>query len=79
MKQLYNQLTIELNFIQERMKEYANQQRIGRLTLKKGNKVYLLWKNICTNRLSNKLDFKKIGPFEILEKISIVNYKLKLL
>jgi hypothetical protein len=26
-----------------------------------------------------KLDFKKLGPFKILEKISLVNYKLQLL
>jgi hypothetical protein len=30
-------------------------------------------------RLSTKLDFKKLGPFKILEKISLVNYKLQLL
>ena len=29
-------------------------------------------------RPSNKLDFKKIGPFKILEKRSTVNYKLEL-
>ena len=44
--------------------------------LKEGDKVYLLYKNIKTKRLSNKLDFKKLGPFRILKKIRIVNYKL---
>jgi hypothetical protein len=29
-------------------------------------------------RLSTKLDFKKLGPFKILEKVSLVNYKLQL-
>ena len=30
-------------------------------------------------RLSIKLDFKKIRPFKIIEKIRLVNYQLKLL
>jgi hypothetical protein len=48
-------------------------------SLKKGDKVYLLRKNIKTKRLSNKLNFKKLGLFEILEKIGDVNFKLRLL
>lgn len=34
--------------------------------------------NIKTNRPSDKLDFKKLGPYKILKKIREVNYKLKL-
>jgi hypothetical protein len=30
-------------------------------------------------RLSTKLNFKKLGPFKIFKKISLVNYKLQLL
>ena len=44
--------------------------------LKKGDKVYLLRKNIKTLRLSNKLDNKKIGPYEINEVIGPINFKL---
>ena len=36
-------------------------------------------KNIKTIRLIDKLDFKKIGPFEVEDIIRLVNYKLKLL
>src|SRR5690606_34362405 len=78
MKELHQQLTTELRFIQERMKKYANQQRIGGPTLERGDKVYLIRKNIRTDRPSDKLDFKKIGPFKILDKVSEVNYRLKL-
>ena len=46
--------------------------------LKEGNKVYLLRKNVKTKRPSNKLDYKKLGPFKIDKKIGSVNYKLKL-
>ena len=47
--------------------------------LKRRDKVYLLQRHIKTKRPSNKLDFKKLGPFKILEKINIVNYQLDLL
>ena len=47
--------------------------------------VYLLWHsrgnkllNIKTTRPSDKLDFKKLGPYKILKKIGEVNYKLEL-
>ena len=44
--------------------------------LKEGDKVYLLRKNINTQRLSNKLDYKKLGLFKIIKVIRLVNYKL---
>jgi hypothetical protein len=46
--------------------------------LKKGDKVYLLRKNIVTKRLSDKLDHKKLGLFKIAKIKSLVNYCLKL-
>jgi hypothetical protein len=47
-------------------------------TLKGGDKVYFLQKNIATKQPSNKLDHKKLGLFEITEIKSLVNYCLKL-
>jgi len=41
--------------------------------------VFLLIRNIKIKRLSRKLDFKKIGPFKVKRKISILNYELDLL
>jgi hypothetical protein len=37
-----------------------------------------LQKNIKTKRPSSKLDFKQLGLYKILEKVSSINYKLKL-
>jgi hypothetical protein len=37
-----------------------------------------LRKNIKIKRLSDKLDFKKLGIFRIKKKISDINYRLKL-
>jgi hypothetical protein len=57
---------------------YYNQKHSVGPTLKEGDKVYFLQKNIVTKRLSDKLDHKKLGPFEIAEIKSLVNYCLKL-
>ena len=46
--------------------------------LKEGEKVYLLRKNIKTQRPNDKLDHKKLGLFEIAEVKGSVNYRLKL-
>jgi hypothetical protein len=44
---------------------YANKSRLERLYLRKGDLVYLLWRNIKIIRLSDKLDLKKISLFKI--------------
>ena len=49
------------------------------LSLKEGDKVYLLRKNVVIKRLSDKLDHKKLRLFKITEIKSLVNYYLKLL
>ncbi|KXL47736.1 MAG: hypothetical protein FE78DRAFT_126556, partial [Acidomyces sp. 'richmondensis'] len=47
--------------------------------LKKGDRVYLLTKNLRTKRNSKKLDYVKVGPFLIEEQRGLVNYRLVLL
>jgi len=41
--------------------------------------VWLLYKNFKLRQLSKKLDYIKIGPFKIIEKILEVIYRLNLL
>jgi hypothetical protein len=48
------------------------------LSFKDGDKVYLICKNIKIKQLNSKLDFKKIGLFKILKKISDTNFRLSL-
>ena len=54
------------------------------LTFTKGDKVFLVRKNFKTKgRLSNKLDYVKIRPLEVIKAIRLdgidpVNYRLKL-
>lgn len=60
------------------MNRYYDRTRSLAPTFKKGDKVYLLRRNIKIKRLSDKLDYKKLGLFKILEKVSTSNYKFKL-
>ena len=60
------------------MKKYYNKKRSKGLDLKEGNKVWLLYKNFKSRRLSKKLDYIKLGLFKIAAKILEVIYRLDL-
>jgi hypothetical protein len=77
-KNLYNLLVIDIKFFAERIAFYTNRKRLKGPRLKRGDKVYLLQQNIQTTRPSNKLDYKKLGPFVIDQVLKPVNYKLRL-
>jgi hypothetical protein len=65
-------------FYRQQMTKYTNRKRIEGLTLKGGDKVYLLRRNIKSNKLTKKLDTVKLGPFKILRQKGPVNYELEL-
>ena len=65
--------------VQDYIKRYYNQKVFKGLDLKEGNKVYLLTKNFKSKRLSKKLNYIKIGPFKIINKVTEVLYRLDLL
>ncbi len=60
------------------MKKYYNKKRSKGLDLKEGNKVWLLYKNFKSRRLSKKLDYIKLGLFKIATKILKIIYRLDL-
>ena len=68
----------ELRFLAVRSALYYNKKRNEDITLKEGDKVYLLRRNVKTNRLNSKLNYIKIGPFKILRSIKGINFKLDL-
>jgi hypothetical protein len=70
-KHTMRQMSLDIQFFAERNAHYYNSHRLEGPRLKEGDKVYL-------SRPSDKLDYKKIGPFKIEEKIGEVNYRLKL-
>ena len=69
----------ELEFVRGRIKEYYDKYRLEGPYLERGDKVYLILRNIRMNRPSKKLDFKKIGLFKVDKRISDNNYRLLLL
>jgi hypothetical protein len=64
---LYTILKKDLEFVKNRMKYYYNKYRLEGPRLERGDKVYLIIRNLRTKRLSKKLDFKKIGLFKVDE------------
>jgi hypothetical protein len=72
------QLSRDIEFMNLRMAIYYDKKHGSAPDLKRGEKVYLLRRNIKTKRPSQKLDHQKIGPFTIEEKLGPVNYKLRL-
>ena len=75
---LHLQMSRDIEFFSHRMALYYNGKRQMGPDFEKGEKVYLLRRNIKTKRPSTKLDHQKLGPFEIEEQLGPVGYKLKL-
>jgi hypothetical protein len=65
LKELYIILSNELRFIIKRMIKFVNKKISKGLDLREGGIIYLLETNIKIKRKSNKLDFKKLGPFKV--------------
>ena len=77
-KHIVESLQDEIEFQNQRRKQYYDNKRQVEPSLKKGDEVYLLRRNIATKRPSSKLDYKKLGPFRISKKINNVTFKLNL-
>jgi hypothetical protein len=78
LQNLHAEMRSQLEFIRQRMSQYYNTKRLEGPNLQRGDMVYLLRKGMRTTRPSDKLDYKKLGPFKIEEKISTSNYRLSL-
>lgn len=68
----------ELEKAQAKQKLAADRYRLRPPNFSVGDKVWLVRKHIKTNRPSDKLDYKKLGPFEIIQQINPVAFKLQL-
>ena len=71
-------MKLEIKGAQETYKKYADRDRIEAPLFEVGDKVWLDARNIKTQRPSKKLDYKKLGPFTITEKINHVAFRLSL-
>src|SRR5579862_5201287 len=68
----------DITYLNGRTEMYANKARSQEPSFRKGDKVYLVRKNIKTKQPNSKLDYKKLGPYEIKDKKGLVMYKLQL-
>jgi len=77
MKQVREETEAALKAAAEDMKQYYDVNHRPK-EFKPGDEVWLNAKNLMTERPSKKLDFKRLGPFKVLRKVSDLVYELKL-
>ncbi|OQN95116.1 hypothetical protein B0A48_18806, partial [Cryoendolithus antarcticus] len=78
MKTLHQTLRERVTNTQTRVARQLQGKRKNAPQLKKGDKVYLLTRNMKTRRMTKKLDHVKVGPFLIVEQRGPQNYRLEL-
>ena len=78
LSKLDEHLQNEMTWVQASYVEQSDKHKIRPPKLKVGDEVWLLRRHIKTTQLSSKLDYKKLGKFKILQKISSNAYKLDL-
>jgi two-component SAPR family response regulator len=78
MKTLHKELSQDIEFITIKLLIYYNKKRLRGPTLREGNLIYLLWKNIKIKRLSTKLDHIKLNLYKIRKVLDPLTYELKL-
>jgi hypothetical protein len=78
LKIFYKELAIDLVFFTKRVVLYYDEYCSIELILKKGDKVYLIQRNIQTKQPSTKLDHKKLELFKIKRITRLINYELVL-
>lgn len=78
LQSLEKHIQAEMRYAQAYASEQANRSRSAPPVFKIGDEVWLLRRNFKTRRPSDKLDFKRVGRFKILAKISSHAYKLEL-
>jgi hypothetical protein len=78
MKKIRDEAMTALGKAQKNMKKYYDAKHKNAPVFKIGDKVYVEAKEIKTDRPTKKFDDKRLGPYEILEKIRASSYKLRL-
>lgn len=71
LRTLHEQLRLEIQHAQVSAEKFANPLRAEAPTFVIGDNVWLLRKHIHTNRPSSKLDYRRLGPFEVLENYGL--------
>lgn len=78
LKDLHQDLSLELSLACARHKDQADRRRSPTPNFVVGDLVWLLRRHIPTTRPCHKLDHRKLGPFRISECINPVTFRLEL-
>jgi transposase InsO family protein len=78
LRNIHKQLALDLADASATQAHFYNRKVKKAPRFKKGNQVWLLRRNIKTTRPSDKLDYKRLGPFRIAKKIGKAAFRLKL-
>lgn len=75
--EIHKLLRERMKDVQDTMSKYANQERSGTPRFRVGERVYVCTDHIRTNRISGKLDERKIGPFIIISPPPVMSITLR--
>src|ERR1700731_3431041 len=78
MNEVFQCMRAEMTRAQAIQAEQADKHRREGVTLTVGDRVWMDARNITTQRPSKKLDWKRLGPYEVVEVISPWAYRLQL-
>jgi len=78
MKKVRNETTTALEKAQAKMKRNYDKHRKPAPEFKVGDRVYVEATNLETNRPSRKLSDKRLGPYEIVDKVGSSSYRVRL-
>jgi hypothetical protein len=78
LKVFHEELAINLVFFTKKTASYYDRYYSIEPIFKKGDKIYLIRRNIQTKQPSTKLDHKKLGLFKVKKITGPVNYELVL-
>jgi len=76
MADLNSHLQVQMRVAQDRYEGTINKSRLAAPVFRVGDKVYVSARNIQTARNSHKLDWKRIGPYPVTERVSPYAYRI---
>ncbi|KAG8713777.1 hypothetical protein FRC09_018344 [Ceratobasidium sp. 395] len=78
LKDSFDELRAALETSNQKIKEFYDRKHRAPVKINVGDKVFIDSRDIQTDRPSRKLAAKRLGPFQVLEKIGTHAFKLKL-
>jgi hypothetical protein len=71
-------MKVRLVEAQKRQKRNADKSRKQNPNISVGDKVWLLRRNLKSRRPSDKLDYRRLGPFRVSKQVNEIAYRLDL-